>query len=92
LDIATGLDATTGETTQLTVRATATMTLALPKAGLAGLGAEEVTGQLYLADIGVPDAVYRPTRGRGRSYFFSGPICCDSANISTEGAMKTIVP
>jgi len=24
--------------------------------------------------------------------FFSGPICCDSANISTEGAMKTIVP
>ncbi len=59
LDIPTGLDATTGETTQLTVKATATMTLALPKAGLAVLGAEEFTGQLYLADIGVPDAVYR---------------------------------
>ncbi|TDI37560.1 MAG: NAD(P)H-hydrate epimerase [Acidobacteria bacterium] len=59
LDIPTGLDATTGETTQLTVKATATMTLALPKAGLAVLGAEEFTGQLYLADIGVPNAVYR---------------------------------
>ena len=59
LDIPTGLDATTGETAPLTVKATATMTLALPKAGLAVLGAEEFIGELYLADIGVPAAVYR---------------------------------
>ena len=29
------------------------------KAGLAVMGAEEFTGALYLADIGVPEAVYR---------------------------------
>jgi NAD(P)H-hydrate repair Nnr-like enzyme with NAD(P)H-hydrate epimerase domain len=37
------------------VRATATLTLALPKTGLAG--ASE-TGELFLADISVPPAVY----------------------------------
>ncbi len=59
LDLPTGLDATTGETHGAAIKATATMTLALPKAGLAVMGAEEFTGALYLADIGVPAAVYR---------------------------------
>ena len=59
LDIPTGMDATTGETPGRCIKAMATMTLALPKAGLAVLGAEEFTGHLYLADIGVPNAVYR---------------------------------
>jgi NAD(P)H-hydrate epimerase len=59
LDLPTGLDATTGETRGAAIKATATMTLALPKAGLAAMGAEEFTGALYLADIGVPEAVYR---------------------------------
>ena len=59
LDLPTGMDATTGETRGQSIKATATMTLALPKAGLSVMGAEEFTGALYLADIGVPDAVYR---------------------------------
>lgn len=59
LDLPTGMDATTGEVQPLAVKAMTTMTLALPKTGLAVLGAEEFTGQLYLADIGVPEAVYR---------------------------------
>lgn len=59
LDLPTGMDATTGEIRGASVKATATMTLALPKAGLAVMGAEEFTGELYLADIGVPEAVYR---------------------------------
>jgi len=59
LDLPTGMDATTGEAASPAVKATATLTLALPKQGLAAMGAEEFTGQLYLADIGVPDAVYR---------------------------------
>ena len=59
LDLPTGLDATTGETRGQSIKATATMTLALPKAGLAVMGAEEFTGALYLADIGVPEVVYR---------------------------------
>ena len=59
LDLPTGMDATTGETRGGAIKATATMTLALPKAGLAVMGAEELTGALYLADIGVPEEVYR---------------------------------
>jgi NAD(P)H-hydrate epimerase len=59
LDVPTGMDATTGERRGQCIKATATMTLALPKAGLAVPGAEEFTGQLYLADIGAPEAVYR---------------------------------
>ncbi len=74
LDIPTGLDATTGETSPLTVKATATMTLALPKAGLAVPGAEEFTGQLYLADIGVPDAVYRRLGVEAGPIFFGSDL------------------
>ncbi len=56
LDTPSGLDVTTGEPHDPFVRATATMTLALPKTGL--VKAPEV-GELYLADISVPPGVYR---------------------------------
>ena len=56
LDTPSGLDVTTGEAADPCVAATATMTLALPKVGL--LGAPQV-GELWLADISVPPAVYR---------------------------------
>lgn len=59
LDIPAGLDATTGEIYASCVRATATVTLALPKTGLIGSGAEAVVGSLYLADIGVPTELYQ---------------------------------
>ncbi len=55
LDNPSGLDVTTGRAGAPCVRATATLTLALPKTGLAG--ASE-TGELFLADISVPPAVY----------------------------------
>ena len=58
LDVPSGLDATTGDVGDPCVRATATLTLALPKRGLWAVGAREVTGELYLADIGIPEAVY----------------------------------
>ncbi|MPZ24648.1 MAG: alcohol dehydrogenase catalytic domain-containing protein [Dehalococcoidia bacterium] len=41
------------------VRAAATVTLALPKAGLLAESARVYLGQVLLADIGIPDAVYR---------------------------------
>jgi NAD(P)H-hydrate epimerase len=53
VDIPSGLDATTGEARGLVVRADRTLTLALPKTGLQGLG-----GELYLADLGIPPEVY----------------------------------
>ena len=56
LDAPTGLDVTTGTACSGAIAATATVTLALPKPGL--LGAPEI-GELYLADISVPAAVYR---------------------------------
>lgn len=56
LDTPSGLDVTTGAALPPTIRATATLTLALPKTGL--LDAPEV-GELCLADIGVPPLVYR---------------------------------
>ena len=58
LDLPTGLDATTGRVHELCIRAAATVTLALPKVGLAGGLDAGVVGALSLADIGIPAAVY----------------------------------
>ena len=59
LDTPSGLDSTTGESHVSTIVADATMTLALPKAGLLAAKAQPFVGELYLSDIGVPDWVYR---------------------------------
>ncbi len=58
LDVPSGLDSTTGVVHEPAIRATATMTLALPKTGLCAEGARVNTGELYLADIGVPPELY----------------------------------
>jgi NAD(P)H-hydrate epimerase len=54
LDVPSGLEATTGETAGLAVEPERTLTLALPKTGLAA----NVGGEIYLADIGIPPQVY----------------------------------
>lgn len=59
LDAPSGLDTTTGEVYEPAIRAAATLTLALPKTGLGGPTARAVVGRLYVADIGVPPALYR---------------------------------
>ncbi|MBI1220402.1 MAG: NAD(P)H-hydrate epimerase [Rhodobacteraceae bacterium] len=56
LDVPSGFDATSGQDLRPSIQATATLTLALPKAGLASCAA---TGDLYLADISVPPDLYR---------------------------------
>jgi NAD(P)H-hydrate epimerase len=58
LDVPSGIDATTGVVHSPAIRATATMTLALPKVGLRALAAADRIGELYLADIGVPPGLY----------------------------------
>lgn len=55
LDVPSGVDATTGQSAGEYIRADRTVTLALPKTGLL----PEKTGELFLADIGIPAAVYR---------------------------------
>ena len=49
----------TGEIYNPCIRASATMTLALPKIGLVKPEVKKVVGTLYLADIGVPDFLYK---------------------------------
>ena len=56
LDVPSGVDTTTGTVYDPAIRAAATLTLALPKDGLAT--AAEQTGELYLADISVPPGLY----------------------------------
>ena len=58
LDGPSGVDATTGSVFEPAIQATATMTLALPKQGLSAFGVAEYVGELYLADISVPPALY----------------------------------
>ncbi len=58
LDVPSGIDASTGRVFETAIRATATLTLALPKLGLKAPGVEPLVGELYLADIGVPPALY----------------------------------
>lgn len=58
LDTPSGVDVTTGIIFDPAIRATATMTLALPKVGLRAPGVESQVGELYLADISVPPSLF----------------------------------
>jgi len=62
LDAPYGIDATTGTAFDPAIKAVSTMTLALPKAGLRASGVEEIVGELYLADLSVPPALYAEPR------------------------------
>jgi NAD(P)H-hydrate epimerase len=58
LDAPSGVDTTNGTVFDPAIRATATMTLALPKLGLRAPGVGRYVGELYLADISVPPVLY----------------------------------
>ena len=58
MDVPSGVEPTTGMIFDTAIRATATMTLALPKESLRAPGVEKHVGELYLADIGVPPSLY----------------------------------
>jgi NAD(P)H-hydrate epimerase len=58
LDVPSGIDAGSGKVFDPAIRATATLTLALPKIGLRVAEAKGHVGELYLADIGVPPSLY----------------------------------
>ena len=59
LDVPSGVDTTTGAVHEPAIRATATLTLALPKQGLRTCAAKGYVGELYLGDISVPPELYR---------------------------------
>ena len=58
LDLPSGMDADTGEASAGSISSRATMALALPKRGLVSTAGRERAGRLYLADIGLPEALY----------------------------------
>jgi NAD(P)H-hydrate epimerase len=58
LDLPSGMNATTGEVYDPCIKATATITLALPKTGFLASSASPLVGDLFLADISIPRSVY----------------------------------
>ena len=70
LDVPSGVDASSGFVHDPAIRARVTMTLALPKKGLAFAQARERAGELYVADIGVPPELY----GRAELGIKVGPL------------------
>lgn len=57
IDVPSGMDADTGMGAETAVRAAATVTLVAPKAGLAGA---PNAGRVFVADIGMPVALFGP--------------------------------
>src|ERR1700737_1235852 len=55
IDVPSGMDADTGTGVETAVRAEATVTLVAPKAGLAGASS---AGRVFVADIGMPVALF----------------------------------
>jgi NAD(P)H-hydrate epimerase len=78
LDLPSGLDGDRGEPSDPTIRATETLTLALPKHGLLAPAARPWVGRLHLADISVPEKVY------SRLGLTVGPIFAESDIIPIE--------
>jgi NAD(P)H-hydrate epimerase len=74
LDVPSGLELETGRLHDPHVRASATLTLALPKEGLRSVEAGGVTGDLYLADLSVPPPVYERLGLTYSSPFGQGPV------------------
>jgi len=76
LDAPSGLDTTTGNPFSPCIKASGTLTLAMPKTGLLTESARPYVGRLYLADIGVPPELYAsPSLGLNvKSPFANDPI------------------
>jgi NAD(P)H-hydrate epimerase len=86
LDVPSGLELANGAIRSPAVEAEATMTLALPKQGLAAPGAAVHVGRLVLADISVPAGIYGRLGLEYKSPFGSGPLVELVDGIRSESA------
>jgi NAD(P)H-hydrate epimerase len=59
VDIPSGLDATTGEPGEPCISAQTTVTFGFPKTGFLNPSSRSLVGELYLADISLPNQIYR---------------------------------
>lgn len=69
LDVPSGLDSSTGIPYNPCIVATTTLTLALPKNGLMVKKAKRFVGELYLADISIPNEIYQKFGVIDKSFF-----------------------
>ena len=74
LDMPTGVSAATGEAFDPAIRASTTLALDLPKAGMKEAASRPYVGELYLADLGVPRAVHERMGIKLNGLFAEGPI------------------
>jgi NAD(P)H-hydrate epimerase len=74
LDLPSGMDPDTGAVNGAALRAAATMTIALPKRGLLTPSGRARSGDLYLADIGLPAALYARAGLLFTDPFMGGPL------------------
>ena len=70
LDLPSCLDADDGIVNDVTIKSNLTLTLGFPKKGLFNLESRKYVGELYLADISIPNAVYSKF-GINSNEFFS---------------------
>jgi NAD(P)H-hydrate epimerase len=73
-DLPSGLDPNDGSIHGSAVKATHTLTLAYPKKGLFVENAKKYIGKLFLADIGIPEAVYRVVKKKFPSITYQNPF------------------
>lgn len=74
VDLPSGLDPDGGVPLGVAIRAAATVTLALPKPGLLEQRAANLVGELLLADIGIPAALYERFGVDARGLFVEGDL------------------
>lgn len=74
VDMPTGVNATTGEVHTPAIRAATTLILDLPKEGILAPRCRACTGELYLADLGIPRAIHERMGISTRGLFDEGPI------------------
>ena len=74
LDVPSGVDATTGEVSHPAIAACTTLLLDLPKRGVLEAAAKPNTGELYLADLGIPSSVPERLGLSVNGVFSEGPI------------------
>ncbi len=74
VDVPSGVNATTGEPSPVAIRASSTIAIDLPKAGVLESAGRDHVGELYLADIGIPRAVHARAGIPSGELFGEGPI------------------
>ena len=82
-DIPSGLDPDNGNVHGIAVKADSTLTLAYPKKGLFDKKAKKYVGELYLADIGIPPAVYEKVKKKYSKLVYNNPfLTCSLVKIA----------